>query len=155
MRLGLICMCVSPAVRSHLATNRDFAFLSQKSSLVVRYVRRRVCSISFRDTGCIFVAFVKDDSVAQVNAFAIFQSESTGLGGLVEALRTKRVCREEPIVPNVPPCWMTKARRVVQERNTKMLTLNRSVVVHPSGALRPRFAVAIANTIDDMSLAVL
>ena len=90
---------------------------------------------------------MKDDSVAEDDAFALLQREAAVLA-LPEAADAKGVGGKQAISPHVPRRGMTEALRMIQDRDANGFTIHRPVVIHPRGALAPRCLISDAVGVD-------
>src|SRR5262245_52277638 len=104
-----------------------------------------------------FVPGMQNHPVAESDALTSAQLQIAGLFilQLLEIVAAKRIGREQPIIPHVPPGRVPRVLRMIEKSDSNGLALGGPIIIAPIGPLAPGVVVALAFAVDDMSFAAL
>src|SRR5439155_2318190 len=106
--------------------------------------RLRFCVflVMLRDFPFFLVAAMDVKAVAKRHALAGGHLQIAGARGfLFKIMQAERIRGEQTVVAHVPPGGMTRVLRMIENGDADNLSIHRTVVIAPRGALAPGFAV--------------
>jgi hypothetical protein len=110
--------------------------------------------IVFSDARLRFIAQVQVKSIAKGQVVTGGNDEIARrlVRQLLKIMFSERVRGEKTIVTHVPPRWVPGVLRMIENRNSNDLAVNRAVIVAPVRSLAPGVPVPHALAIDDVAL---
>src|ERR1700738_417524 len=97
-----------------------------------------VLCVLLRDAGLFIAAFVDQHAIAKLARFSRRKRVAPiMLRVLVEITETEWICGKQTVTPGVPIGGMLKTCRIIEDRNSELLSIDHSIDVHPVRALAP------------------
>src|SRR6266516_4362208 len=105
-----------------------------------------------RDFPFLLVAAMDVKAVAKRHALAGGHAQVARTRGfLFKVMEAERIRGEQTVVAHVPPGRMSRVLRVIENGDADDLSVHRTVVIAPRGALAPCFAVPHALAVHDVA----
>src|SRR5438445_8681162 len=105
-----------------------------------------------RDFAFFLVAAMDVKAIAKGHALAGGHLQvARARGFLFKIMQAERIRGEQTVVAHVPPGRMARVLRMIEYGDADNLSIHRTVVIAPRGALAPCFPVAHALAVNDVA----